>query len=72
MPNFIARWFTPSDSDNSGMVGPKAPAQAKVSPALIGVAKAKKKTQSKFAGAASELNMFTDEAALAKKNLLGQ
>jgi hypothetical protein len=71
MPNFISRWFTPSDSDQSGMVEPE-PQRKAVSPALIGVAKAKKKTQSRFAGAASDINMFTDEAAIAKKKLLGQ
>uniref|UniRef100_A0A6M3L289 Uncharacterized protein n=1 Tax=viral metagenome TaxID=1070528 RepID=A0A6M3L289_9ZZZZ len=73
MAEFIARWFTPSDSDQSGMVGSGPARKPQVSPAQAGGAKAKKKkTQTKYAGQESRLNMFTDEAEIAKKTLLGQ
>ena len=73
MAEFIARWFTPSDSDQSGMVGPSQSARKPtVSPAKAGAAKAKKKTQTKYGGLESKLNMFSEEAEIAKKTLLGQ
>jgi len=69
----MGRMFTPSNSDGSGMVAPQAPPGGP-SPVAIAdrKAKAKKKTQTKFAGDAQGLNTLNEEAKLAKKALLGQ
>lgn len=74
MAEFFMRMFTPSKSDQSGMVEPKStPAKKKViAPGQAGVPK--KKTQTRFAGAfaGTGLNMFKDQADTVKKALLGQ
>ena len=74
MANVIARWFTPSDSDRSGMVGDRNSTarnvQKKKEAERTGVAKAR--TQTKYAGAALGAQYKKDEADTAKKMLLGQ
>ena len=68
MANFIVRMFTPSDSDQSGMVGSQAAkAQAKRREVeQSGVAKAK--TVTRIGGLKGKEK---DEAKTAKKTLLG-
>jgi len=72
MANFVARWFTPTKSDQSGMIEPEAP-----KPEALKKEKEEKKlsarTLTRFAGI-SALGAQTkrEEAAIAKKTLLGQ
>jgi len=71
MADFIARMFTPSNSDGSGQVAP-----AKRTPgapqAAAAKGKPKKKTQTRYGGASSALATAKAEADTARKTLLGQ
>jgi hypothetical protein len=77
MAEFIARWFTPSDSDqqsgaqyNAAQQAAAATVKAKekqaVSPALAGMARAFKKSQTTYGG------LLGGDADTSKKVLLGQ
>lgn len=77
MAEFIARWFTPSKSDQGAPI--QQPSAAPVQPRTPAVTdetiakRAKKKSVSKFGGAPrAESLLAGDEAGVAKKMLLGQ
>ena len=73
MANVIARWFTPSDSDGSGMVGDRNSTARNVQKKKKDeVVRPKARTQTKYAGAALGAQYKKDEADTAKKMLLGQ
>ena len=70
MAQFIARMFTPSNSDGSGTVAPQGQPKKTAQPTMNQNTEtlAKRKTQTKYAGA----NMTALQADTAKKTLLGQ
>jgi len=70
MADFIARMFTPSNSDGSGTVTParRTPGAPQVAAAK---GKPKKKTQTRYGGATA-LATAREEADTARKTLLGQ
>ena len=68
MANFVARWFTPPSEKTQAAPERQVPKKKEVSPAVVGLGK--QKTRSRYAGAYSRRTQ--DEAALAKKTLLGQ
>lgn len=70
MANFIMRMFTPSNSDNSGMVAPQA-TRKPGAPKATAEGLKKKKTQTRYGGATALASAKT-EADTAKKMLLGQ
>jgi len=77
MAEFIARWFTPSKSDQGAPIPQPAVApspKTEMASADANAAKAaKKKTISKFGGVQKQTPLLAqDEAQLAKKVLLGQ
>ncbi len=74
MAEFIARWFTPSKSDQGApIVGPMAaqrPAELKQEERIAN--RPKKKTISKFGGVSSQPSLLQSEQATVAKTLLGQ
>lgn len=85
MAEFIARWFTPSDSDqqsgaqynqsyNAAQQAEAARTRrpAEVKQELRAANRPKKKTVTKFGGAPDQPSLLADQAELAKKALLGQ
>ena len=86
MAEFIARWFTPSDSDQTSgaqyntnlnaqqqaaAAAERARRPAEVKQELRETGRAKKKTVTKFGGAPAQPSLLSDQAAVAK-TLLGQ
>lgn len=67
MGEFIGRWFTPSKSDKSGMVAP-LPNKPGPKVAELVTKKARRTTQSRYAGAAQ----YAKEAETTRKMLLGE
>jgi len=65
----MGRWFTPSDSDGSGMVAPQQPGKV-ATPATAEKKKLKKRTETRYGG--STASLLAEEAEIAKKSLLGQ
>lgn len=84
MAEFIARWFTPSDSDQHGQgdslpAGQAAHAQPQAAPRPAEVKqqereakRPKKRTITKFGGVSNDPAMLSEQADMAKKSLLGQ
>jgi len=76
MAEFIGRWFTASNSDQSGMVGnknnrPTFWGKVTKSPAPR-VKKKGPRSRTRFAGGADSLGLPKQEARAARKTLLGQ
>lgn len=84
MAEFIARWFTPSDSDQTSgaqynaninaqqQAEAAARRPAEVKQEIREAKRPKKRTITKFGGVSDQPSMLNEQADMARKTLLGQ